>query len=239
MELTDQRLVGRDTIGKKIAKMEHKVEHAIAFSIYLAVFLWAFWTAYLDGLDDTEFSKGYYQVEITGVEASGSGFLGAQPDATSPQFNVTARVVNGHKNEQVTLQSWEADISYAGTPLGMGYFPEVCLEKMAEKTVTATMSNELVGFLHADDIRRRMASGESESGSEEGALQLQIDMRLRYTVYRRSGRQIDSLQWLWCNATLDAQSGPSHCRIYEYTEPPGCSPRMVFSKEHLATTYLT
>ncbi|CAO2165725.1 unnamed protein product [Urochloa humidicola] len=196
------------------SKTEKIVTHAISLSIFLAVILWALWTTCVKIRDDTEFSKGYYHVEITGVEAP-AGFPGEQPEASSPpRFNITARVVDRYRNEQLSLQSWVADVSYAGIPLGSVSFPEICLEKMAEKETTVTTSTELIGL--DAEVRRR-----AELESQLGGLQLQIDMLLRYTVRRRSGRLIHSIQWLWCNAKLDGRSNPYSCHIYEYSKPIG------------------
>ncbi|CAL4955460.1 unnamed protein product [Urochloa decumbens] len=196
------------------SKTQEIVAHAISLSIFLAVILWAVWTTCVNMRDDTEFSKGYYQVEITGVEAP-AGFPAAQPEAASspPRFNITARVVNRHKNEQLLLQSWVVDVSYAGIPLGTGSLPEICLEKMAEKEVTVTTSTELIGL--DAEVRRRAELLESQLGG----LQLQIDMLLSYTVRRRSGRLIHSKHWLWCNAKLGGQSSPYRCHIYQYRKP--------------------
>ncbi|CAO2204172.1 unnamed protein product [Urochloa humidicola] len=180
-------------------------------SACLAVILWALW-GYGPIRDQIEYSEGYHQVEITGFEAS-AGFPGAQPEPSAPpRFNITARVVNRYRNEQLFLQSWMADVSYAGIPLGSGSFPEICLEKMAEKEVTVTTSTELVG-LDAEVLRR------AELESQQGGLQLQIDMTLRYTVRRVGDCLIHSIQWLWCNAKLDGRSGPYRCRIYKHTTP--------------------
>ncbi|CAL4955456.1 unnamed protein product [Urochloa decumbens] len=184
---------------------------AIIVCACLAVILWAlFW--YGPIRDEIEFSEGYYQVEIIGFEAS-AGFPSAQPDASSPpRFNITARVVNRHRNEQLLLQSWVADVSYAGIPLGTGSFPEICLEKMTEKEVTVTTSTELVG-LDAEVLRR------AELESQQGGLQLQIDMLFRFTVRRVGDCLIHSTKWLWCNAKLDGWSGPYRCQSYKYAEP--------------------
>ena len=133
------------------SKKQKVVKHAIFLPVCVAFILWVLWLFVL-ARDENEILKGYYQVEITGVEAASSGFFlpgggGAQPEAaTSPRFNITAHVINRHRKEQVFLESWNADVSYAGIPLGSGTFPEICLEKMAETEVTVTTSTELVGL---------------------------------------------------------------------------------------------
>lgn len=192
-------------------KTEKVVTHATN-CVFLAVILCAAWVTCVQILDDTEFYKGFYQVEITGVKAS-SIFPSAEPEAevVPPRFNITARVVNHHRSA-LSLQLWEADVSYAGIPLGAASFPEITLEEMAHKEVTVTASTELVGL--DAEVRRR---AELQS---QGGLQLQIDMTLRSVVRRAFGRRTHSMQWLWCNATLDGQYGPSRCHIYEYTTPP-------------------
>lgn len=193
------------------SKTEKVVTHAIS-CVFLAVILCATWVTCVQIHDDTEFYKGYYQVEITSVKAANI-FPSAQPEAP-PRFNITARVVNHHSNARLSLQLWEADVSYAGVPLGAASFPETCLEEMTQKEVTVTTSTELVGL--DAEVRRRRAELESSS---QGGFPLQIDMTLRHVVRRASGRRTHSMQWLWCNATLDGHNGPSRCHIYKYTEP--------------------
>ncbi|KAL6615681.1 hypothetical protein ACP70R_037951 [Stipagrostis hirtigluma subsp. patula] len=158
-----------------------------------------------------EGALGHYQVEVTGVEPW--GFLSTTPAPSSPRFDLTARVVNRYWNTTVCLQNWHADVWYAGTPLGKAYFPDTCVEKMADTSVKSSASLvELMGL--TGDIERRMPSPKSH-----GNPKLQIEMRLNCIEYKGRDKEPNTfpalLYWLWCDVAVDMQSPPSTCRIHK------------------------
>lgn len=191
---------------------------AISLGFALCCFILLAWVCcchavYVVAYSTMEDALGYYEVEVTGVEAS--DFLTGPRDTTTPapppRFHLAARVMNRHWDTKICLQDWQADLWYAGTPLGKAYFPDTCLEKMADASVKASTSRiELIGLLPVEI--RHMASRKSHGGGPN----LKIEMTLNCMEYK--GRYNESYRlprshWLWCNAAVDMRSPPSSCRI--------------------------
>lgn len=160
--------------------------------------------AYVVAYRTMEDALGYYEVEVTGVQASADFLSPREATTTVPRFNLTARVTNRYRDTKICLRGWQADLWYAGTPLGKAYFPDTCLAKMADTSVKASTSRvEMTGLLPVE-----IPHG--------GGPNLKIEMTLNYMEYKgryNKSYRSPALHWLWCNAAVDMRSPPSSCGI--------------------------